>query len=129
MRTLSLRKADHVARDRSLTIELKNAVGSGNHLRKLLEERVLRSDVGDTHKEVFEALNIDIHNLRNEIGDLVLLKTILVNNKSIRMHKTYKISTDHLDLEGVQDGFSPDKTWIHKIISQLNCDDSAKAEE
>lgn len=65
-------EASHMRRW-SLTIKLKNAIGSANHLRKLLKERIVGSNIGDTHKEMFEALNINIHNLRNEIRDLILL--------------------------------------------------------
>jgi hypothetical protein len=80
-RTLSLRKAGHKTRRWALAVELKNAVGSGNHLRELLEERILWGNIGDAHEKVFEALDIDIHDLRNEIGDLVLLQTMLVHKR------------------------------------------------
>ena len=76
-----MRKAGHMARGWSLTIELQNTIGSGNHLRKLLEKGIGRGNIGDTHKEMFEALNINVHDLGDQIGDLIILQIILVYNK------------------------------------------------
>lgn len=57
---------------------IKNAVGIGDHQRELLENWILGILLADAHEQVFQALDIDAHDLRNEITNLFLLERISI---------------------------------------------------
>jgi hypothetical protein len=61
-------------RRHTLAVKIQNTVGGSDHLREFLEKHVLRRDSRDAHEEMLKTLDVDIHNLRNKIGDLVILK-------------------------------------------------------
>ena len=57
----------------TMAFTIQNPVCSANHQRESLENRVISWDLADAHEEVLDSLDVDAHDLWNEISDLLLL--------------------------------------------------------
>ncbi len=57
----------------ALAFTVKNAIRSANHHGQSLEVGIMGCDLADAHEEVLDALDVDAHDLWNEISDLLLL--------------------------------------------------------
>jgi hypothetical protein len=57
----------------ALAFTVENAVRNANHHGESLEVGIMSCDLADAHEEVLDALDVDAHDLWNEISDLLLL--------------------------------------------------------
>lgn len=53
---------------------IENAVGCRDENRESLKQRIVSRMLADAHEKMLETLNINTHNLRNKINDLLLLR-------------------------------------------------------
>ena len=57
----------------ALAFTVKDAVRCADHHGESLEIGIMSCDLADAHEEVLDSLDVDAHDLRNEISDLLLL--------------------------------------------------------
>ena len=60
----------------SLSRILENIIGSSDHMWELLQDLIMCRNLADAHEEVFETLNVDAHDLWNEVTNLFILRKI-----------------------------------------------------
>ena len=61
------------ARSASVCASLKDSICSINHLRESLQTGIMCLNVTDAHEQMFEALNVDSHQLWNKFTHLFIL--------------------------------------------------------
>jgi hypothetical protein len=57
----------------ALAFSVENTVRSANHHGQSFEVGIMSCDLADAHEEMLDALDVDAHDLRNEISNLLLL--------------------------------------------------------
>jgi hypothetical protein len=57
----------------ALAFTVKDAVRCADHHGQSLEVWIMSCDLTDAHEEVLDSLDVDAHDLWNEISDLLLL--------------------------------------------------------
>lgn len=57
----------------ALAFTVKDAVRGADHHGQSLEVGIMSCDLADAHEEVLDSLDVDAHDLWNEISDLLLL--------------------------------------------------------
>ena len=105
----------------SATSGIENAVRIGDHHRESLEDWIRGIGLTNAHEEVFKTLDVNAHDLGDEIANLILLDGVRVKLSESRQ-KTYQVIGIDVTLECHQDCFQPGNPLLQKIAHELHAD-------
>lgn len=96
----------------ALAFTVKNAVRNANHHGQSLEIGIMGGDLADAHEEVFDALDVDAHDLWDEFSDLLL-----------------QSARNVMTMEGVHDDVHPCNTLVNERVFKFETDSSTERKQ